>query len=209
MTGAPTSASTGSPHGAPLLETVTPRFVWFIALFAGPDRPGELPKARTETPPAQKSAGQTRMLPTTPGRKTGRTESRDGAGWPEVFDGPTHRWPRCPTTQTWNAAPMAQARYEGNTRHTQGGPERKTTQSAAPSYENALAPQGCRPDDEVLARPTRRTDPGECPRFDNAPKAGRRFAATQRDAWNVRPETRGPSPSRAQDDGRSPGSGEH
>jgi hypothetical protein len=34
MNGAPTSASTGSPLGAPLLETVTPRFVWFIALLS-------------------------------------------------------------------------------------------------------------------------------------------------------------------------------
>jgi hypothetical protein len=34
MNGRPTSASTGSPLGRPLLETVTPRFVWFIALLS-------------------------------------------------------------------------------------------------------------------------------------------------------------------------------
>ena len=35
MNGAPTSASTASPLGAPLPETVTPRFVWFIPLLCG------------------------------------------------------------------------------------------------------------------------------------------------------------------------------
>jgi hypothetical protein len=43
MNGAPTSASTGSPLGAPLLETVTPRFGWFIPLLSGP-----LARAKTQ-----------------------------------------------------------------------------------------------------------------------------------------------------------------
>jgi hypothetical protein len=42
MNGAPTSASAGSPLGAPLLETVTPRFVWFIALLSGAGPPQSL-----------------------------------------------------------------------------------------------------------------------------------------------------------------------
>ncbi len=38
MKGGPTSASTGSPLARPTLNPGTPRFVWFIALLAGPTR---------------------------------------------------------------------------------------------------------------------------------------------------------------------------
>jgi hypothetical protein len=42
MNGAPTSASTGSPLARHSFNPGTPRFVWFIALFAGPARSGEV-----------------------------------------------------------------------------------------------------------------------------------------------------------------------
>ena len=48
MNGAPTSASTGSPLARHSFIPGTPRFVWFIALFAGPARSGEVAGTNTD-----------------------------------------------------------------------------------------------------------------------------------------------------------------